>query len=116
MDIEAPHFDKPDREIKTTKVFPARTWLVLFFLALTGQIAWAIENTWFNTFVFDTLTPDSRPVAWMVAASAVTATLNGEAGFIPTPIIFQVGAVIGLAAILPLLFIKQPAAPVASQE
>jgi len=45
-------------------------------LALTGQIAWAVENTWFNTFVFDTITPDPRPVAWMVAASAITATLT----------------------------------------
>jgi len=45
-------------------------------LALTGQIAWAVENSWFNTFVFDMITPDPRPVAWMVAASAVTATLT----------------------------------------
>ena len=45
-------------------------------LALTGQIAWAVENAWFNTFVFDTITPDPRPVAWMVAASAITATLT----------------------------------------
>ncbi|MFU8825957.1 MAG: beta-L-arabinofuranosidase domain-containing protein [Brevefilum sp.] len=45
-------------------------------LALTGQIAWAVENSWFNTFVIDTITPDPRPVAWMVATSAVTATLT----------------------------------------
>ena len=45
-------------------------------LALTGQIAWAVENSWFNTFVFDTITPDPRPVAWMVAASAIAATLT----------------------------------------
>lgn len=53
-----------------------RTWTVMLALALTGQIAWAVENSWFNTFVFDTITPDPRPVAWMVAASAVTATLT----------------------------------------
>ena len=45
-------------------------------LAVTGQIAWAVENTWFNTFVFDTITPDPRPVSWMVAASAIIATLT----------------------------------------
>jgi MFS family permease len=45
-------------------------------LAVTGQIAWAVENSWFNTFVFDTITPDPRPVAWMVAASAITATIT----------------------------------------
>lgn len=54
----------------------ARTWLVMTALALTGQIAWAVENSWFNTFVYDTITPDPRPVAWMVAASAITATLT----------------------------------------
>ena len=53
-----------------------RTWTVMLALALTGQIAWAVENSWFNTFVYDTITPDPRPVAWMVAASAITATLT----------------------------------------
>lgn len=45
-------------------------------LAITGQIAWAVENTWFNNFVYDTITPDPRPVAWMVAASALVATIT----------------------------------------
>jgi len=54
----------------------SRTWIVMLALALVGQIAWAVENSWFNTFVFDTITPDPRPVAWMVAASAITATLT----------------------------------------
>ncbi len=53
-----------------------RAWTIMAALAITGQIAWAVENTWFNTFVYDTLTPDPRPVAWMVAASAITATLT----------------------------------------
>ncbi len=54
----------------------ARTWIIMAALALTGQIAWAVENSWFNTFVYDTITPDPRPVAWMVAGSAITATLT----------------------------------------
>jgi MFS family permease len=53
-----------------------RTWFVMVALALTGQIAWAVENSWFNTFVFDTITPDPRPIAWMVGGSAITATLT----------------------------------------
>ena len=53
-----------------------RAWIVMAALAITGQIAWAVENTWFNTFVFDTITPDPRPIAWMVACSAITATLT----------------------------------------
>ncbi len=51
-------------------------WAIMIALALTGQIAWAVENSWFGTFVYDTITPDPRPVAWMVGASAVTATLT----------------------------------------
>lgn len=54
----------------------ARTWFVLAILSLSGQIAWGVENAWFNTFVFDTLTPDPRPIAWMVAVSAITATVT----------------------------------------
>lgn len=54
----------------------AKTWAVMIALAVTGQIAWAVENTWFNTFVYDTITPDPRPVSWMVAASAIVATLT----------------------------------------
>ncbi len=53
-----------------------RAWFVMAALAITGQIAWAVENSWFNTFVYDKITPDPRPVAWMVACSAITATLT----------------------------------------
>ena len=63
-------------EISPSKKLSSRTWLVMLALSLVGQIAWAVENSWFNTFVYDTITPDPRPVAWMVAGSAVTATLT----------------------------------------
>lgn len=63
-------------ETTSSQPITPRAWFVMTALALTGQIAWAVENSWFNTFVFDTITPDPRPVAWMVAASAITATLT----------------------------------------
>ena len=59
-----------------SKKITISTWIIIVALATTGQIAWAVENSWFNTFVYDTITPDPRPVAWMVAASAITATLT----------------------------------------
>jgi MFS family permease len=62
-----------EKDEKRPRKFP---WFSLVILAATGQIAWAVENTWFNTFVFDKITKDPRPIAWMVAASAVTATLT----------------------------------------
>lgn len=64
------------REAKPADRISKRTWAVMVALAVTGQIAWAVENTWFNTFVYDKITPDPRPVSWMVAASAIVATLT----------------------------------------
>jgi MFS family permease len=52
------------------------TWYALIALGLSGQFAWAIENQFMNTFVYDRITPDPRPIAWMVAASAVMAALT----------------------------------------
>ncbi len=51
-------------------------WIAILFLAFSGQIAWAVENTWFNSFVNDTISPDPRIISLIVAASAVTATIT----------------------------------------
>jgi MFS family permease len=53
-----------------------RNILSILFLGTAGQIAWSVENSWFNTFVFDRITTDPTPVAWMVAVSAITATIT----------------------------------------
>lgn len=53
-----------------------RIWVGLVALGFAGQLAWAVENQFFNTFVYDRITPDPRPISWMVAASAITATLT----------------------------------------
>ena len=53
-----------------------RNVLSILFLGTAGQIAWAVENSWFNTFLFDRITTDPTPVAWMVAVSAITATIT----------------------------------------
>ena len=53
-----------------------RTWTALILLGFAGQLAWAVENQYFNTFVYDNITPDPRPISWMVAASAVASTLT----------------------------------------
>lgn len=51
-------------------------WVALLALGFAGALAWAVENQFFNTFVYDRISPDPRPIAWMVAASAITATLT----------------------------------------
>ena len=53
-----------------------RNWIALVMLGFAGQLAWGVENQFFNTFVYDRITPDPRPISWMVAASAITATLT----------------------------------------
>jgi MFS family permease len=51
-----------------------RTWVAIALLGFLGSLAWGVENQFFNTFMYNTITPDPRPISWMVAASAITAT------------------------------------------
>jgi MFS family permease len=53
-----------------------KVWIAIVLLAFSGQLAWGVENQFFNTFLYNNITPDPRPVSWMVAASAVAATLT----------------------------------------
>ncbi len=53
---------------------PRRTWLLIVVLALVGQIAWAVENNFFNLFIQDVFGASLSDVALMVSASAITAT------------------------------------------
>lgn len=55
---------------------PRKIWISLILLGFSGQLAWGVENQFFNTFMYDRITPDPRPISWMVAASAITATLT----------------------------------------
>ena len=54
----------------------ANNWIAIVLLAFSGQIAWVIENNWFNTFVNDVISPNPKVISLMVALSAVTATLT----------------------------------------
>lgn len=54
----------------------SRVWLAIVVFGLFGQIAWVIENMYFNVFVYKTITEDPDAIAMMVAASAVIATLT----------------------------------------
>lgn len=63
------------KKIKATPL-GRRNWIIILLLGLSGQIAWNVENSWFNTFVFDKITPSSKPIAVMVAVSAIVATVT----------------------------------------
>lgn len=53
----------------------ARNWVTILIVGLAGQMAWSVENTWLNTFVFDTITPNPAAIAWMSAVSALVGTI-----------------------------------------
>ncbi len=53
-----------------------KTWAAMIILGFLGSLAWGVENQFFNTFIYNNISPDPRPISWMVAASAITATLS----------------------------------------
>lgn len=63
-----------DQESHTPKITKAM-WISLLLLSLAGQLAWAIENQYFNIFLYDRITPDPQAVSWMVSITAVVSTV-----------------------------------------
>ncbi len=62
--------------MQTIKEFGRRHWRILLIFGLIGQIAWSVENMYFNLFVFETIAPDLDTVTLMVQLSGVAATLT----------------------------------------
>ncbi len=61
---------------KDVSIISGRDWFLILFLGLSGQIAWNINNVWFNTYMYDWITPNPSAIAWLVGVSAVVATLT----------------------------------------
>ena len=55
--------------------FSRSDWSVLLIFGLIGQIAWSVENMYFNLFVFETISPDLSAVTLMVQLSGIVATV-----------------------------------------
>ncbi len=60
---------------KIGEVFSKSKWLILLLFGTVGQLAWAVENMYFNLFVFDTVAQNLDTVTLMVQLSGVTATV-----------------------------------------
>ncbi len=58
-----------------TKLSP-RFWCALTVFSLMGQVAWVVENMYFNVFIYKLFHATAADISAMVAASAVTATLT----------------------------------------
>ena len=55
--------------------FSKRSWLILILFGLLGQIAWSVENMYFNVFVFEKISENLDAITLMVQLSGVTATV-----------------------------------------
>ncbi len=54
----------------------SRFWLALIIFSLTGQIAWTVENMYFNVFIYKIFNASAEAISTMVAASAAAATVT----------------------------------------
>ncbi|MHA1399078.1 MAG: MFS transporter [Candidatus Heimdallarchaeaceae archaeon] len=53
-----------------------KTTIAIALLSFAGELAWGVENQYFNVFMYNVIIPDPLYISIMVAASAVTATLT----------------------------------------
>ncbi len=51
-------------------------WAALIIFSLTGQIAWVVENMYFNVFIYKMFRASASDIALMVTASSVAATVT----------------------------------------
>ena len=54
----------------------SRFWVALTLFALVGQVAWVVENMYFNVFIYKMFHASAQDISAMVAASAIAATLT----------------------------------------
>ena len=61
--------------MKKTKL-SRKFWLALTIFSLIGQVAWVVENMYFNVFIYKMFHASASDISIMVAASAISATLT----------------------------------------
>lgn len=54
----------------------SRFYLALVIFSLVGQVAWVVENMYFNVFIYKMFHASAEAISAMVAASAVAATVT----------------------------------------
>jgi MFS family permease len=58
-----------------TKKSP-KFWLVLVIFSLVGQVAWVMENMYFNVFIYKMFNASAGAISGMVSASSIAATVT----------------------------------------
>ena len=51
-------------------------WIALVIFSLVGQVAWVVENMYFNVFIYKMFNASAAAISAMVSASAVAATVT----------------------------------------
>ncbi len=59
-----------------SKKLNGRFWLAVTVFSLMGQIAWVVENMYFNVFIYKMFSCSAGDISLMVALSAVTSTVT----------------------------------------
>ncbi|NCA67518.1 MAG: MFS transporter, partial [Clostridia bacterium] len=63
-------------EEKKSTAVTNKMWFILILFGIFGQIAWSVENMYFNVFVYETIAPQTSAVTLMVQASGIIATVT----------------------------------------
>ncbi len=61
--------------MKENERFSGRNWLILLVFGTMGQLAWSVENMYFNLFVFDEVAKNLDTITLMVQLSGIMATV-----------------------------------------
>ena len=61
--------------MKKTKL-SSKFWLALTIFSLVGQVAWVVENMYFNVFIYNMFNARAEQISMMVSASAISATVT----------------------------------------
>ena len=62
-------------DMQKTKKSP-KFWIALVIFSLVGQVAWVMENMYFNVFIYKMFHASAQAISGMVSASAVAATVT----------------------------------------
>ena len=54
----------------------SKFWIALTIFSLVGQVAWVVENMYFNVFIYKMFHASAEQISLMVSASAISATVT----------------------------------------
>ena len=54
----------------------SKFWIALTIFSLVGQVAWVVENMYFNVFIYKMFNASAEQISTMVSASAIAATVT----------------------------------------